>query len=356
MAGFNPLQIITRIANNVVLGANIQNNNANNAQNTLNSGLNTGFGNFAQNMQPQNENNAPSFFKSTPLTLSLTSELKLTTIEVEQKANYVKDLLNLPKDFKELINQIVSQTTQSNNISQQMANELNQLLFGDKVNLSMLAELLKQNSKEAVQKLMMTIANVAKYGANDVSNLKELMNLFTSSTAFATETQALKTLMLLYLPWLPLSARNENNLDFTIDIFDKIDGPDPDTLESDESVKILMQTINFANVIATLTMNPLGQVDIDVVAGDDFPHKRVMQLIEEESSLNNVKSNISSGVSKKADANVSEYSSNVKITASGFVSPKLMLMAQSLIKIIINVDYEKSVIKNNAEGNDESKA
>ena len=108
-----------------------------------------------------------------------------------------------------------------------MANELNQLLFGDKVNLSMLAELLKQNSKEAVQKLMMTIANVAKYGANDVSNLKELMNLFTSSTAFATETQALKTLMLLYLPWLPLSARNENNLDFTIDIFDKIDGTRP---------------------------------------------------------------------------------------------------------------------------------
>ncbi len=102
-------------------------------------------------------------------------------------------------------------------------------------------------------------------------------------------------------------------------------------------------------------MSPLGQIDIDVTAGKDFPHKRVMELILEESSLNNVKSNVSIGTSKKAEENENTegilaaapgYSSgNVKITSSSTISPKLMLMAQSLIKIIIQVDYEKSIIK-----------
>ena len=42
----------------------------------------------------------------------------------------------------------------------------------------------------------------------------------------------------------------------------------------------------------------------------------------------------------------------MKITSSGTISPKLMLMTQCLIKIIIQVDYEKSVInKEDKSGN-----
>ncbi len=358
MTDFNPIQIITRIANNVISNQSVQNGNANGAQGAMNSGVNS----FAQNFQPQTaQNNMPMFFKSTPLTLSVASELKLTTIEIEQKANYAKDLLNLPRDFTELINQITSNSTQTSALNQQMLENLTKLFHNGKVDLSLLSTLLNSTSKEAMQKLMMTIANLAKYGANDVSGLKELMNLFSANTALVSDNQALKNLLLLYLPWLPLSQRTENDLDFTIDIFDKIQGPDPDVEEPLESVKILIQTNNFANVIAVLDMTPLGQIDIDVTAGKDFPHKRVMELINEESSLNNVKSNVSIGTSKKAEekgennAETGEsltplYSpNNVKITSSSSISPKLMLMAQSLIKIIIQVDYETSIIKKNDE-------
>ena len=354
MTDFNPIQIITRIANNVLSNQSIQNNGANSAQNAMNTGVNS----FSQNFQPQTQNNTPMFFKFTPLTLSAASELKLTTIEIEQKANYAKDLLNLPRDFSELINQITSNSTQTSIINQQMLSELSKLFNNGKIDLSLLSILLKDTSKDAMQKLMMTIANIAKYGANDVSGLKELMNLFSANTAIVSDSQALKNLLLLYLPWLPLSQRAENDLDFTIDIFDKIQGPDPDKEEPLESVKILIQTNNFANVIAVLDMTPLGQIDIDVSAGKDFPHKRVMELIKEESSLNNVKSNVSIGTSKNAESNsesesteaysVSSYG-NVKITSSGSISPKLMLMAQSLIKIIIQLDYEENIIKRNNE-------
>ncbi len=355
MTGFNPLQIITRIANTVVSSTAIQNGTSQGAQNAQNSNLGTGFNSVAQNLQSQNLSNAPMFFKSTPMVLSLASEMKLTTIEIEQKANYAKDLLNIPRDFTDLINQITSSSgvNSAGSLNQQLLSRLTDLLQNGKISLSSLSSLLEGNSKEAMQKLMMTIANVAKHGANDVSALKELMNLFASSTAFATGPEALKTLMLLYLPWLPLSSRHEDNLDFTIDIFDKIEGPDPESEEAVETVKILIETKNFANIAVTLESNPLGQIDVSVVAGNDFPHKMVMALIKEEASMNNIKSNISSGASKNADLkeqrNETEYSKNVKITSSGSISPKLMHMAQSLIKIIIQGDYQKTISINNNE-------
>lgn len=357
MTGFNPLHIITRITNSVVSSVAIQNSTAQSAG--QNQGLNSNFNNLAQNLQSTSQNNAPMFFKSAPLTLSLVSEQKLTTMEINEKANYAKDLLNLPKDFSELINQITSgaqNPSSANILNQQMAQELQKLLQNGKIDLTALSNLLNDNSKAAMQKLMMTIANVAKYGANDVSTLKELMNLFATSSAIASESQALKTLMLLYLPWLPLSDRADNNLDFTIDIFDKIDGPDPDNEETEETVRILIQTNNFSNVTVLLTMNALNQVDVDISAPENFPHKKVIEHIKEEAMQNNIKSNVSSGASKnlsevkmKGETEI-QHSSNVKISAAGSISPKLMLMAQALIKIIIQVDYEKTIIKNTSDG------
>ncbi len=354
MSDFNPLQMITKIATNIVAGRAIQNNVANGANNTQNTLLNNTLSNFTQNFNSEN-NGSINYFQSKPLILSEESGLKLTTIEIEKKADYVKDLLNLPKDFTELISQITTGAApNSPALNPKILNQLMALLADGKIDLSRLSEYLGENSKAAMQKLMMTIANISKYGANDVSNLKELMGLFSINSNITSETQALKTLLLLYLPWLPLAARTENDLDFTIDIFDKIQGPDPDAQEAVESVKILIQTENFANVIVNLDMNPIGQIDIDVTAGDNFPHKRVMELIKEESSINGVKSNVSSSVSKKTEEALKiDYSSNnVKITSSGTISPKLMLMTQCLIKIIIQVDYEKSVInKEDKSGN-----
>ena len=118
-------------------------------------------------------------------------------IEIEQKANYAKDLLNLPRDFSELINQITSNSTQTSIINQQMLSELSKLFNNGKIDLSLLSILLKDTSKDAMQMLMMTIANIAKYGANDVSGLKELMNLFSANTAIVSDSQALKNLLLL---------------------------------------------------------------------------------------------------------------------------------------------------------------
>ena len=343
-SSFNPLQIITKIANNA-----IRNNNLKNSQGAVNTGFGSGLAGVVQDLKTQNmfsvldKTSTPAMFKPAPFILNLASEQRLTTIEVDKKASYVKDLLGIPREFKELLDELVS----PKNNNAQMANIENaaSMVFkNSKIDLSMLSMLLGENSKAAMQKLMMAIANAAKCGANDVSGLKELLGLFSTNSAMMSENQVLKTVMLLYLPWLPLSARNEDNLDFTIDIFDKIQGPDPDSEESTETVTILIQTKNFSNVTASLEINPLVQVDVDVAAEKDFPHKRVIELIKEAASLNNVTSNVSANISKIAAKKDFDYKNNVKIMAKGAISPKLMLMAHSLIQIIIELDFEKTVI------------
>ena len=359
-SSFNPLQIITKIANTAV-----QNNGSKGFNNTLGAGFGAGVNNIFQNLQTQNSESlgsksnqgqihTPSFFKPTPFGLNLASEQRLTTIEIDKKASYVKDLLGIPREFNELLDELV--LTKANGSSMvSMENEALMVLKNAKIDISMLSILLGENSKAAMQKLMMAIANAAKCGANDVSGLKELLGLFSSNSAMMSENQVLKTVILLYLPWLPLSARNEDNLDFTIDIFDKIQGPDPDSEENTEAVTILIQTKNFSNVTAALEINPLGQVDVDVAAEKDFPHKRVMELIKEAASLNNVTSNVSANISKIAAKQDFDYKSNVKIMAKGAISQKLMLMAHSLIKIIIELDFEKTVINKQNDGSNSDK-
>jgi len=366
MFDFNPLSIISQITSKVVSNVNIQNNKSSFSQFSANLG--NGFSNFTGFKPPEYSSGEQLYFKPAPLILTPGESLKLTTIAIDKKAQYIRSLLNLPDSFQDFKNELTFSTAMKN-FQNLVASEgtIERLFQNNKIDIFGLSMLLKENSKEAVQKLLMLISNVSKYGANDISGLKEIMTLLNSQAAFATsDNQVLKTLILLYLPWLPLAAAADNNLDFTIDIFDKIKGPDPDKEEQTETVKILIKTNNYANIIAILEMNSSGQVDIDVTSGSmEFPHKRVIQLIKEDSSLNNIISNVSSSSSKTVNKEVktaegaengnieADYNGEVKIVSSNAISPKLMIMAHSLIKIIIQLDYEKSIIKENDDDNKE---
>lgn len=349
MTNLNPIQVITQIATNVLSVQASNAGHASGAQNAENSGL---IQNFQAAMQGgESAGNAQIIFTRAPIILSADSQLKLTTIEIDKKANYAKDLLNLPREFSDLINLITSQGSSVQTVNEQMMAQLNKLLQGGKVDLALLGTLLNENSKEAMQKLMMTIANLSKYGTNDVSGLKQLMNLFAVNTAAVQDSQALKNLLILYLPWLPLSVRHNDNLDFTIDIFDKIQGPDPDKMNPTESVTVFIETKNYGNITANLETTPIGQIDVNIQAPKEFPHKKAMELIDEASSINNVKTNLTSEPVKIAAENISTKE-NVKIVSQSAISPKLMLVTQSLIKIIIELDYQKTIIKEEEDNKD----
>lgn len=344
MNGFNPINFIVNTfainAQNLIKNSQTgqsANNLAANSSN-FNSNVNQ---TLSQNSLTSINYSASTQQNQSSLILSNTNQLVISTVEVEQRANYIKDLLNLPRDFQSFINQIQNMNTET-------AKSFAKILTDGKINLSALTELLAGNSKEAVQKLMMTIMTVSKMGSNNVSGLKELMAMFSVSANSSDSTQTVKNLLMLYLPWLPLSIRNEMNLDFDIDIFDKIQGADPDKEENIETIKIMIETANYGNVLAELEMAPNFEVDVYITAIESFPESEVLKRFNEENKKNSTRSNVKIEKTKDPE-NSQEFKQNVKITSSNFVSPKLVQSAHSLIKIIIEVDYSNFIINEEEE-------
>ncbi|MCD8024856.1 MAG: hypothetical protein LUE64_04910 [Candidatus Gastranaerophilales bacterium] len=278
---------------------------------------------------------------STYSALSTTGQTIISTVEVENQANYIKDLLSLPRDFQTLIDQI-----QNSDPSLQALKELSKLLSNGKINLNALSALLGNNSKAASQKLMMTIMTVSKMGSNNVGQLKELMGMLQSASSSIDSTQAVKNLLMLYLPWLPLSVRNSLNLDLEIGIFDKIQNEGGS--ESDEIIKILIQTAHYGNIMATLELTPEGDIDVFISAIESFPEREVLSALNKETNKTNIKTNVK--IEKNKDPETSEhFKQNIQITSSDYVSPKLILAAHSLIKIIIDVDLKENIINEENE-------
>ena len=234
-------------------------------------------------------------------------------------------------------------------MNMQAMKDLSKLLNNGKINLGELTVLLGDNSKEAIQKLMMTIMTVSKMGSNDVSQLKELMAMFSASGGQVDNSNTLKNLLMLYLPWLPLSIRNELNLDFDIDIFDKIQGADENNENSGEVIRIMVQTANFGNILATLELNSKNEVDVFIQANENFPEKEILKMFKKENKQSNITSNVTVEKNKSAN-NQTSKDKNVQITSSNYVSPKLILAAHSLIKIIIDVDNQEFIINEETEG------
>lgn len=345
MGGFNPINLIINTMSVYASYNEAQNQNANNNlvqnQGVLNQG------------QQVNSANTSSF---TPLNyasqntslqaqsqLSSANQLLISTVELEQRANYVKDLLNLPRDFETLINQIQNTTPEADALKQ-----LSKLLQNGKINLNALSTLLSDNSKGAIQKLMVTIMTVSKMGSNNVNQLKELIGMFSSASANTETTQVIKNILMLYLPWLPLSVRHDMNLDFNIDIFDKIQGADPDMENAAEMIKIMIQTANYGNILATLELSLNNEIDVFISAIESFPENEVLKEFKKENKKSSIRSNVT--VEKNKDPNMSEHiKQNIKISSSDYVSPKLVLAAHSLIKIIIEVDNREFIINEETE-------
>ncbi len=315
MNNFNPSGYLNRLITNII-------NNQVNVRTTPKTS-----GDFANSVM---QNSAQSTQKQT-----LSPELKMTPMEVEQTAKYVKELLNMPKDFA----QVVSQLSANNTVTTAQNMQLLLMLSSGKIDLNALAQLLSDNSKAALQKLVQTMSQAAKMGVSDTQQLKDLINtLGLVSVSTNDTTAALKNFILLYLPWLPLNAKGES-LDFDIDVFDKTSSGGDDEVQS---VTILIETMNFSNVKALLEMTQDNKVEIMINCIEDFPREKVLAVLKKESQDLNIQAGLIVETTKKEIPKDTVKKARAEISASSAISPQLMLMAHAVIKIVFKIDKDFS--------------
>lgn len=346
----------------------------------------------AINSQKTAQSNKPVQQAFTPAPQQTTAKSIQGSIASPQMANmagvdqsvYVKDMMNLPKNLNELLYILQRNITlaqfnqqfarqiamQRNSLSQTQAQILaqlqglslteaqNMLLIGNKalinqlqnsirnlaisangmINLSQVAAMIQANGKEAIAKLITAMANSAKLGITDLSQLKDTAKLINASIAAASQNdsaQTMKLLMLLYLPWLPLQEGVGFDLD--IESGENSDG-------SDSILVITITTLNYGNVIATLILESSNSVHVNIECVKEFPKDELLMRIEGDEKHYSMESVVSFETSSQTTVNKAQGKPKAKINMSNTneINPYLLLMSHTIIRHVIEIDKNTS--------------
>lgn len=316
-----------------------------------------------------------------PATVSSSSyNFQMGTLSGGDRSVYIKELMQLPKNMNELmfmlqknLNQmqfnrlfdqqlaanknLLSQTQAqilaqlqgltSGEMQNMMKGQLNsqlasslknlQLSAGQMISIADIAALIQANGKDAVTKLILAMANASKQGITDLSQLKETAKLINASIALASQdnpAQTLKTLMLLYLPWLPLQEGTE----FDLEIETSSGGA-----ESESVLIVTITTINYGIITATLILETQNSVHVNIECSESFPKDELMLRLESEQKHYSMQSVISFETKKSLTETQKSEITNAKINMShtNEISPYLLLSAHSIIRHTIEMDRNK---------------
>lgn len=264
-------------------------------------------------------------------------------LQTNEMSLVLKDLLNMQKDMESFL------TTMADNraLAQLAKPDVAQLLMNSQIDLSKLMAFMQQNGKEALGKLFNMTAKFAPTGNMTTgSQMSELIAILNACTpkADTQQVQVLKNMMLLYLPWLPLGEQN-----FSIEIGTKSENGE-NGADGEDTITILIQTVNFGNV-QVLIFKSDSTINFNISAGDIFPKEKVMELLKLEAKDYNVQTEMSfekkeilSKVKKPENAQT-----QVSVNTSQHVNPFLIIMAQTAVRIIIDIDKNASLIENRKE-------
>ncbi|MDR1167534.1 MAG: hypothetical protein LBK53_01405 [Heliobacteriaceae bacterium] len=301
---------------------------------------------------------------------------QMNALEGSERSLFVKDIMKLPKQLNELIYMIQKNISQAqlqqqfgqanrNALSNTQAQILAQLqglseaqnimMTGNKalasqlqssiknlplsasgmINLSDMAALIQANGKDAVTKLISSMANAAKAGINDLTPLRDSAKIINASVAAASQNdsaQTMKMLLLLYLPWLPLQEGTDFDLEFQAQ---------EEEHDDDSILVISITTINYGTLTATLILENSNSVTIIIQCSNEFPKDELLLRIEEDKQNYAMHSNVS--FETKENAAVHEKV-RVNMSNTNLVNPYMLLTAHTIIRHTIEID--KTHIKN----------
>lgn len=332
-----------------------------------------------QSNAPQSFSAAPAPQPSTPAPSAAAASganVQMGSLGAGDTSVYIKDLMKFPRNLNEFIYMLQKNMTQiqfnrmyemanRRALSQQQAQilaqlqglstqdlqnalktQLNSQLAGTlktlqispnaMINLSEIAALIQSNGKDAITKLILTMASASKQGVGDLSQLKDTAKLINASIALASQenpSQTLKTLLLLYLPWLPLADGSGFDLEIETG---------PEGQESDSILVITITTINFGNVTATLILETSNSVHVSVSCTEDFPKDELLNRIQGEEKHYAMQSVISFETINSKPAPSEQAKAKINMSSTNEINPYLLLMAHAIIRNTIIIDNNAS--------------
>ena len=208
------------------------------------------------------------------------------------------------------------------------------LLFSGMISLADISKLILQNGKQAQAALIIAMASASKQGLSN-EQIQETLSIINSCIALAesnTPAQSLKSLMMLYLPWLPLNE----GVGFDLEI----NSQEGETDSNDSKLTVLIQTKNYGNLKGVFTLTTSNSVDIFITCSESFPKKILQKMLLDESSSHAMNTNIDVEEVTPIKEENETRETKVNLSATNEMNPYLLLMAHAFIRYTILLDNE----------------
>ncbi len=251
--------------------------------------------------------------------------LQMNHIDSLDKALYVKESMQLPKDLKEFLGIVQNATTATGQTS---------TLIAKNIDINQIVLFLQGRGKEAVNRLIGDMANASKQGISDLSQIKDTMKLINAcvSTLGEKNSSTIKNLMLLYLPWIPLPQ--DKDFELEVETYENEKG------ESESSITILISTKNYGNVKATLILGVGNSMTILINCSEEFPKDELLQKLKAEVSTHAITSNIIFDQKQAKNSQNQTRQAKVNMSNTTEINPFLLLMVNYVIRYTIEIDNQ----------------
>lgn len=305
----------------------------NNAINSYNKvGINNVQNNVEQNInQVQQNTQIQTLFPNTAKQLAQIFQ-ELAMLNPQQNTAMLKELLNMPKNFELLLLNFITDKTQTNAQTALM-------LLASSCNLNKLASLLQNSSKDAMSNLYRLVAQFNEINMSlkdeQLSQITKLISFVGASAA--SDVQTLKTTMLMYLPWLPLTDADAFKLE--------ISKNSPNSFsDSDDSVSVMISTENYGNIQAEIIKTSKDGIKIDANTSESFPQKDLIKLMKDESRKYSININFDfqKNITFNKD-NIKESKTQIYMNTSPGINPFLLVISNAFIKNVHEIDSKEKL-------------
>jgi len=301
-----------------------------------------------QNLQPQNINEK----LSSPLNINnrLQSQM-LHNARFEPMGDLresvrrqIRQPINMPaRNSVEQIHDEVSQELrqlQQQEAAQLAMKEVSAKVLPSKVNLSVLNSQIQMHSKQALNNLILEMSTATRQGITDTKPIQDTIGLINASISASSQDDtalAIKNLMLLYLPWLPL----EEGVGFKLDVETKKAESSGD---DDTSISIMITTKNYGNISAEINLITSNSVDIFITCDKTFPKEDLLKRLRTDSKEHSMTASIGvEEISQKDSLTPEVQKAKVNLSNVTTINPYLLLMSHSFIRHAIEIDINTTM-------------
>jgi len=198
-----------------------------------------------------------------------------------------------------------------------------------------LANLLNQNSKDAIQKLLNVMTEQLKYPGSDSSQLKDILTILnTIHNSSTINTNTLRELFLLYIPINYQVFREDGN-------FSKNFTENEDDIKN-STLSIMFETYSFSNILITLDVDN-NNIILDIKTDAGFPFDKFKSIVAESSKEAGI--NVLYNFTKIKNSQTKGQKQNFKVISDDYVPISVINISYIAIKAIFKIDSDMKDIE-----------